>query len=141
MSTPTDALLETEIVGRTIYGEGRGEPWEGLIGIGWTIRNRVLQPSWWGTTWIDVCRKPYQYSCWNEGDPNRVKLQAATLQQAGYRRCYAAALLVYDGNVADPTGGATHYFAVGLVPPPQWVAEMDQTASIGRHLFFKERNV
>jgi proteasome lid subunit RPN8/RPN11 len=47
-------------------------------------------------------------------------------------------LLLIDGKVPDPTGGATHYYAVSIKKPPAWAAKAKQTLKLGRHIFFKD---
>jgi spore germination cell wall hydrolase CwlJ-like protein len=147
--SPVDPIFDIDILARTLHGEGRGEPWEVIVGFGWAIRNRVKQHGWWGSGWADVCRKRiqrptgewvYQFSCWDPNDPNHDIIQSASLLQSSFRRSYMAALNVYDGISIDPTGGATNYFSpkVGL-PPPYWITKMDQTADLNGNLFFKER--
>lgn len=61
---------DIDILARTIYGEARGEPWEGKIAVAWVVRNRAERGGWWGDTIREVCLKPWQFSCWNETDPN-----------------------------------------------------------------------
>ncbi|MEK9724321.1 MAG: cell wall hydrolase, partial [Rhodospirillaceae bacterium] len=108
-------MTDEETVARTVWGEARGEPFNGKIAIAWVIRNRVEldlhgdeKPDWWGEGYEAVCLKPWQFSCWNANDPNREKLLAVTDADAMYRDSLDAARLVIAGKVDDPTGGATH---------------------------------
>lgn len=145
-----DPLLEIDTVARTLEGEAGGEPWKGLLGVGHVVRNRVMadllgdgKPDWWGEGWVGVCRKPFQFSCWNPDDPVHPRIVAATLNQRSFRRSYAAALLVYDNVLPDPTGGASHYHTVARPPwakswPPKWAATMPQTTVIERHAFYRD---
>jgi N-acetylmuramoyl-L-alanine amidase len=59
-----------DTMGRTIWGEARGESRSGKIAIGWVIRNRAEidllndgAPDWWGEGIIGVCKRPGQFSC------------------------------------------------------------------------------
>lgn len=137
-------MTDEETVARTVWGEARGEPFNGKIAIAWVIRNRVEldlhgdeKPDWWGEGYEAVCLKPWQFSCWNANDPNREKLLAVTDADAMYRDSLDAARLVIAGKVDDPTGGATHYFNPDAVKAPQWAFSGTETARIGHHLFFK----
>ena len=92
----------------------------------------------------DVCLKPKQFSCWNEGDPNLPIITAVTLQDQRYRSCFRAALSAYDRSEKDPTFGATHYFTTARPKlaqtwPPEWAMEMIPLATIGAHEFCAER--
>lgn len=49
----------------TIVAEGRNQSLEGQIAIANVIRNRVAQKRWYGRTVEEVCKKPWQFSCWN----------------------------------------------------------------------------
>ncbi len=49
-----------------------------------------------------------------------------------------AADQVIDGKVPDPTGGATHYYAISMKKAPGWVAKAKQTLKLGHHVFFKD---
>jgi N-acetylmuramoyl-L-alanine amidase len=132
---------------RTIYGEARGEPWAGKLGVGWAIRNRVDadlhgdgKPDWWGEGYAAVCLKPYQFSCWNAKDPNRPKLLTVTTSDPDFRECLAAATGVMSGVEPDPTGGATHYKVSTLKWPRDWGAQKPPLAVIGAHTFYRLEN-
>jgi N-acetylmuramoyl-L-alanine amidase len=83
---------------RTLYGEARGEPTEGQIAVAWVIllslEGAVAQ----------VCLAPWQFSCWNQGDPNRARLLVLRADQC--RGQMGAASNVLAGLVADPTAWA-----------------------------------
>ena len=65
-----------EYMARTIWGEARGEDEQGKIAVGHVIKNRRDKQTWMGKTIKDVCLKKWQFSCWNENDPNREKILA-----------------------------------------------------------------
>ena len=127
----------------TIYGEARGLDEAGRIAVAWSIRNRAEHPSWWGNTITDVCLKPFQYSCWNQSDPNLKAMFLASLGVSGgavYRACGYVADKVIGGKVDDPTKGATHYYNPDVVAMPKWAAGKTPCAQIGPHLFFNDIN-
>src|SRR3546814_19914801 len=89
---------DVDTLARTVFGEARGEPMPGKIAVAWCIRNRVEldlhddgKPDWWGEGYTAVCRKSWQFSCWNENDPNLPKLRSVTLDDPGFRDCMHAA--------------------------------------------------
>lgn len=138
----TDA--DIDVMARTIWGESRGEPLLGQVAVGWIIVNRVLAAAkdkahfgWWGTTVPTVCLAKAQFSCWLPDDPNASKLRAATLQQTSFQRAFGVACLVLSGDIADPTDGATHYFADSIAAP-SWTFTMQPKAKIGAHSFYRE---
>jgi spore germination cell wall hydrolase CwlJ-like protein len=133
---------DRDILARTIWGEARGESMAGKIAVAWTIRNRVFDgkdKSWWGEGYAGVCQAKYQFSCWNKGDPNYPFLSGA--RQIPFRelaQCRVVADQVVDGNVPDPTSGATHYYAIAMKVPPAWASKAKQTLHLGGHVFFKD---
>lgn len=133
---------DCDILARTLWGEARGESLTGQIAVAWTIRNRVNDgeaKSWWGEGYAGVCKKPYQFSCWNKNDPNFVFLSGG--KQIPFRefaQAQIAAAQVIAGKVPDPTGGATHYYATTMPSAPVWAAKAKQTLRLGRHVFFKD---
>jgi spore germination cell wall hydrolase CwlJ-like protein len=125
-----------------VYGEARGEPFAGKLGVAFVAHNRAEHPSWWGREIKEVLLKPMQFSCVNDGDPNLAEVVAATTPTAShlwgdidFRECKLAAFAVLNGWARDLTNGANHYHAIGV--SPNWAAGREPTAVIGRHRFFK----
>jgi len=137
---------DLEAVSRTIFGEARGEPWLGKIAVAWCIRNRVEadlgndgKPDWWGEGYEAVCKKRWQFTCWEESDPNSKFIASATPDTNDMLRdCIAAAALVMTGAVEDPTNGADHYFNPAAANP-DWAKGRTPVARIGRHVFYRLR--
>lgn len=142
MSEFTETDIET--VTRTLWGEARGEGFEGMVAVAWVIRNRVEldlgddgRRDWWGEGYTGVCKAPMQFSCWNPNDRNFPYMVGRNVIPSGeWAVARQAALAVMDGQQADPTGGATHYHAT-RIQPPNWVRSMELTATVGRHVFYK----
>jgi len=141
MSASTSAI---DTVARTIWGEARNQGRIGMQAVASTIANRVNldlhgdgRPDWWGEGFVGVCRKPWQYSCWNENDPNRARLLAVTAEDPQFAIALDVARAAVDGSLADRTNGATHYFAPHVVAPPAWAKSRMPTASIGDHVFYR----
>ncbi len=130
---------DLDVMARTLWGEARGEPLEGKIAVAWVIRNRADHPGWWGHGIAGVCRQPWQFSCWNADDPNRAKLIGVTARDEMFRECLMAVAAVLSGNVADPTGGANHYYAPGHAKTlsPNWAAGAVPTLRLRNHAFYK----
>jgi N-acetylmuramoyl-L-alanine amidase len=129
--TPTDTLA------RTIYGEARGQGVSGMTAVAAVILNRAKNPGWWGYDVASVCTKPKQFSCRNPGDPNLEKLEAADESDPAFRQAIAIAQSAMQGNLIDPTNGATSYYDDSIAPP-YWAKDRDPCAIIGHLIFFKD---
>lgn len=135
---------EIEILAKTIYGEARGEYPKrkgglmGLIAVGNVVMNRVNTPDRFGNDIRSVCLKPLQFSCWNEGDRNRLLLNHEKLKNDSiYKVCIRVAQHVSSGDWPDLTKGSNHYHAYHI--RPKWAHVHDLRAQIGRHWFYKLR--
>lgn len=131
-----------DILARTLWGEARGEPVRGIEAVAAIIINRVKRADqhggryWWGASIGQVCQKPWQFSCWNENDPNRAKLQAVTEKDRVFRICLRVARRAVAGGLDDPTWGSTHYHTKTITPP--WARSRNPVAEIGNHLFYND---
>lgn len=146
--SPADAASlgdDISILARTLWGEARGEGPQGMEAVAQVVFNRIRANSWWGRDVVSVCRKPWQFSCWNSNDPNARRLLALTLADGDFRLAVNAARRVATVEAnglrrlpdGDPTQGATHYYAPASVATPRWARGLAPCARIGRHLFFK----
>lgn len=132
--------LEADVLARTLWGEARGEGSAGMQAVACVVLNRVAEAEkrgrmWWGNNIIQVCQKPYQFSCWNRSDPNYKKLQAVDEENHHFAHAMRIARAAIMGELSDPTGGATHYHAAGLTP--YWARGEKPSAVIGRHIFYR----
>lgn len=133
--------LALDILARTIYGEARGELVRGKEAVAAVVMNRVRRGRdrggyWWGDSVVDVCTKPWQFSCWNTNDPNREKVLAVSDRNRTFRSCLRIAGRALDGRLSDPTDGATHYHARAVSPP--WSKNRQPSAEIGGHVFYND---
>lgn len=127
-------LADINILARTIWGEARGQPDRGMIAVANVVMNRVADRRWPNSA-RGVCLQPWQFSAWNENDPNRPKMLAVTEDDPTFRRCVEIATAAIDATLPDVTGGADHYFTKEI-DPPAWSADMTELATIGDHRFF-----
>lgn len=140
-AAPVRALAPSHVVALTAYGEARGEPLEGVVAVLQVIRNRVRDRRW-PASWEGVCLQPFQFSCWNAGDPNRQTLEELADELHAGRslpRGLREALFLTEGVIGDRlrdvARGACHYHAVGV--RPAWAAAGQLVATIGRHRFYR----
>lgn len=124
-----------DTLARTIWAEARGEGKAGMEAVAAVILNRVAKPCWWGRTIVTVCLKPWQFSCWNQDDPNRAKLLSVGKEDAAFRIALEIAERAVDGQLPDSTGGATHYHTASV--SPSWARGQVPIKTIGNHLFYK----
>ncbi len=124
---------EIDILARTLWGEARGEGRSGMVAVAAVIANRV-KSSRWPNTFEAVCKQPWQFSMWNEGDPNGRKAMVVTDDDAAFVTAKEIATAAVDGYLLDPTNGANHYHTDGV--NPYWNKNMDLTAQIGSHKFW-----
>lgn len=141
-TTPEDFYreMQTDILARTLWGEARGEGDSGLEAVACVILNRVKIAQerggfWWGNNIIQVCQKPYQFSCWNRSDPSYKKLQAVTDKDLYFATSLRIARRAIAGLLADTTLGATHYHANYV--SPYWAKNETPLISIGNHIFYR----
>lgn len=137
--------LDLDTLTRTLFGEARGEPLVGQVGVVHVVLNRLRTPGWWSRqkgdgipddTVAAVCRDPWQFSCWNPSDPNRAKLLALTPADSIYRILRnSVEAVVLRGLHPDPTGGATHYKRFDW--KAAWAAGRTPTVRLGVHEFYR----
>lgn len=135
----TNQALDIALLVTVIKREARGESYEAMVAVGWSIKNRVVNPRWWGHDWYSVITKPEQYTSIvppaKDNDPN-----LRVYPNADDTLCIEAAEAVYLETVPDPTNGATHYFDRSMDDnPPYWATDgsSEHTCDIGDLHFWK----
>lgn len=126
----------------TLWGEARGEDFKGKLGVAHVILNRVEDPRWPRTV-KEVVLQRWQFSCWNENDPNKAKVLGVVnaLQEGDWdhkgalRECILAFVSALMGH-EDITGGANHYWAE-YIDAPRWAPPSDEWLKIGVHNFVR----
>lgn len=130
------------------WGEARGESRLGRLAVVWTAKNRATRRNW---PLRDVILQPWQFSSFNQNDPNREKMldPIAFSSRESWEDCWDDAQAVISGAEPDPTGGASHYCTLALwgnpTPPGhsvKWFHQIEieagrtvETARIGHHVF------
>ena len=136
--------MEIDVMARTLWGEARGEGMAGMQAVANVILNRVaisrrLGGYWWGNSVLQVCHKPYQFSCWNKTDPNYQKLISVDKDDMHFATALRVAHRAMLGFLKDETNGATHYHARSIAPAdiPNWASGKRPSAVVGRHIFYR----
>ncbi len=124
------------IVAKTLYGEARGElnPFglASLISIANVIVNRWKKH--FAKNPADVCLAPYQFSCWNQNDPNYNKIKTVDENSPIYKTCLEVAKNVLDETWPDLTDGCDHYHEKSI--KPYWAAYRSPKRVFGNHYFY-----
>lgn len=138
-------LGDAQIMALTIYGEARGESYEGKVAVGSVILERVDHRAWDGTNIQDVCLMPYQFSCFLPDDPNFAALKLIAedwdtkiMRSVVLRVCYNIASLLITGaldrtkEIAETH--ATQYKTTSC--RASWAKKMQKIATIGNHEYY-----
>jgi len=138
-------LTEAQIMALTIYGEARGEPYEGKVAVGSVILERVEHRDWDGKTLHEVCLMPYQFSCFLPADPNfkALKLIAGDwgtkiARSKVLSECYAITSGLLDGTIPrTPEIAAAHCCQYKTRrATAAWAKKMKVILTIGQHEFY-----
>lgn len=109
------------LLARTIYAEGRGEPYAGQVAIGAVVMNRIRSPQFPNTV-AGVVYQKHAFTAVSDGQinltPNQTAIQAARDAINGW----------------DPSGGALYYYNPA-VATSSWIFGRETITVIGRHVF------
>lgn len=138
-----DDLNDEQVLTLTIYGEARGEGLDGMLGVASVVLNRTRRGN---TTVKSECLKKKQFSCFNEGDPNRALLERFAEafndyvhQVALLRACMWIARGAMSGILESNVGGATHYHTKSILPYWAKDARMKKIRELGNHVYYHEK--
>lgn len=138
-------LSDAQLMALTIYGEARGEQYEGRVAVGSVILERVEHRNWDGKTVSEVCLMPYQFSCFLPDDPNYPALKLIAQDWDGkimrspiLRDCHNIANLLLTGTIPRTAEIAdnqvTQYKTIKC--RADWTKKMKKVATIGNHEFY-----
>ena len=109
------------LLARTIYAEGRGEPYTGQVAIGAVVLNRVRNAAFPNTI-SGVVYQKHAFTAVSDGQIN------LTPDDTAMRAARDAI------NGWDPTGGALYYYNPA-VATSAWIFDRQTVTVIGRHVF------
>ena len=120
-----------------MYFEARGEGFAGRHAVAMTVLNRVRSKRFPNSICAVVKQgkgelHKCQFSYYCDGHPERIH------ELHAYREIKELARDILDSGTADRTGGATYFHSVSV--SPSWADEMQMTAKIGHHVFYREPN-
>lgn len=117
------ASKDLDLIARCIYGEARGEPYEGQVAIGAVILNRVAD-SRFPNSVASVIYQPGAFDAVSDGQIN------LTPNDTAYRAARDAL------NGWDPTYGCIYYYNPATATS-KWIWSRPIVIKIGRHNFAK----
>ncbi len=120
-STGGFSSSEVYLLAKTIYAEGRGEPYTGQVAIGAVVLNRVRNNQFPNTI-SGVVYQKHAFTAVSDGQinltPNETAMKAARDAINGW----------------DPTGGALYYYNPA-VATSSWIFDRQTVTVIGKHVF------
>lgn len=112
---------DLRLMANAVYGESRGEPFEGQVAVAAVILNRVKSSSFPNTP-SAVIFEPRAFTAVADGqiwlEPNESASKAVRSALKGW----------------DPTGGCTYYFNPATATS-KWIWSRPQAKKIGKHIF------
>ena len=130
-------ITEIMIVALTIAGEAATEPHAGRVMVGEVIANRANDRK---QTPKFVCLSKNQFSCWNGDKGKKLRRSLKSLEKQNspaWQDCKAIAKEICKPGY-KPVSPAQYYYNPSLCNPP-WARSMVLVASVGQHLFLKEK--
>ncbi|MBA7656310.1 hypothetical protein ES703_64234 [subsurface metagenome] len=138
------------LLARMIFGEGRGmcHPQEEKIEIGYTVVNRINDGALWnGENVKEIILKKYQgryqYSCFNDWDPNKpILMDPQKYNPEIWRECLGIAKEILSGEYDEFNRGSTHYHMKTMKTYPRWTKSKTMkeisVPESWKHKFYKE---
>lgn len=123
------------ILALCLWRESRGEGEQGMQAVANVVCNRVAVN---GSSVYREVTKPWQFSSITAHNDPQLGLYPIS-DDPNWILAVAVAHSVMNGTLPDITNGATYYFNPSVVRPA-WAADMQQTAQIGKHVFYKPEN-
>lgn len=112
---------DVDLIARAVYGEARGEPYEGQVAVAAVILNRVSSASFPNTV-SGVIYQPGAFDAVSDGQlyltPDSAAYRAARDAMAGW----------------DPTGGCIYYYNPKTATS-KWIRSRPVMRTIGDHVF------
>jgi N-acetylmuramoyl-L-alanine amidase len=109
------------LLAKTIYAEGRGEPYVGQVAIGAVIMNRIRSAAFPNT----ISGVVYQKGAFTAVDDGQINLTPNETAMKAARDAI---------NGWDPTGGALYYYNPAKTSN-KWIRTRPVITTIGRHVF------
>lgn len=134
-----DITSDREVLAATAWGEARNQGSLGMQAVINVIMNRVklsaVHPHFGDGTVKGACLAPWQFSSWNQADPNRHIMLALSDADEIYESCLGLADDAIADRLSDLTDGATYYQVIGTDAP--WSIGRTPCFTLGKHEFYR----
>jgi spore germination cell wall hydrolase CwlJ-like protein len=134
IAQPYSELSDQELLALCTWREADDQSVAAMAGVAHVVNNRVKLPRWWGVSVQTVVLKPWQFSCFDHGDPNESRWPED--ENVQWLAVLHIATAVLAGTDRDLTDGASSYYDVSI-DPPSWTAELVFTVQFDRIRFYK----
>ena len=151
------ALSDTQLLALLTKHEAGGEIKEGQIAVMCVIKNRVVEGGYFIDSSLlrnglsnykciimknvyvsNINRFIYQFSCFNDSDPNRYRMEVEAISGIIPEDLSNLAENVIYGDTIDNTDGSNHYYNPNVVmKEPEWAKNAEFKKMIGNHLFLR----
>lgn len=137
---------DLELLTMLLIGEAEGEPWESKVGVGLTVRNRVLaKKKYFGLGWrgVILATTPSgtpQFSCFASKPRIKSMVTHWRRQDALWQEHQGIALNVYLGLFKDFVGRPLYYHATSFKPRGWWL-KLKCLGTFGNHVFYTDLTV
>jgi N-acetylmuramoyl-L-alanine amidase len=128
-------FCEIFYVAFVLWREARGESVQTKLGVACSIRNRVIRPSWWGRSYVDVITKKWQYSSITDPNDKQLTTWPNPFTNLAFQECFEVARSVVDGEAMSPVPGADSYFDISI-EAPKWATSDKFVGQLGRIKFY-----
>ena len=132
---PYSELSDRDLLALCVWRESDDQSVGCMAAVAHVVKNRVEKPCWWGVDYHSVILKPWQFSCFNHGDPNESRWPADNNLQ-WIEALHIADAVAVNNTDPDNTDGATTYYDVSI-DPPDWTGGMIFTVQFDRIRFYK----
>lgn len=126
------AFNEQYMLALTIWKEARNQPIKGQTLVADTILNRVADPRWPNTI-KGVALQPWQFSVFNEKDPNRA-LQPEFSSEADWKAWNTALHVAFTSYLMGPKSKVNHYHTKNILP--YWAVQATPSVTVKDHIFY-----
>jgi hypothetical protein len=136
---------DRDLIIKTLYGEAGNQGPHGMAAVAHVIKNRFDSGHWGDSpggvaTASDPKSGVHQFSMWNTSKKMEGNSAAQNLSpdDPNYKAIGELVDGVFNGQVPDPTNGATHYYAPGGMPggrPPSWAKDGTNVSKVGDQIF------
>lgn len=128
-------MNSTELLTMLVWGEARGELFEGKCAVAEVPLNRTKSKGF-PKDLNEVILQNRQFSCFDKATFIKKMLNPRKHgNEQEWIECATAVTRALSGS--DYSNGATHYLRYDCYPP--WRKNMDEVAKIGNHVFLKEK--